>query len=291
MLTADMLADRVRSTFPEVTFLRAELEERGGDHRVLILDSGYAFRFPRRYYQRARLGSEIATLAVLERCSPLALPRYRFVDPAGEFAGYPFIAGSELTTERFARLGPPARARIMAELGRFLRVLHGLAPDAQMLATGCDTAALVAEARATTLPIVADYRPQLGERLAAFYAAYPVARDCPACVLHGDLVDDHILLAPDQTRLAGIIDFGDVRIGDPAEDLMFMWSYGEAAMAQLLDAYRRDGGDPELADRSCWAHVRFRADRLAAALRDRDKGDDVDAAADALGRLLEMILA
>ena len=39
------------------------------------------------------------------------------------------IAGRELSETLFARLAAGAQARVLGELGRFLRALHGLPPD------------------------------------------------------------------------------------------------------------------------------------------------------------------
>src|ERR1700712_1373658 len=66
----DALVSRVRAAFPDLAFAKAEIEDRGGDHRVLLLDREYVFRFPRRPDNNLRM--EIAVLAELEgKCEML----------------------------------------------------------------------------------------------------------------------------------------------------------------------------------------------------------------------------
>ncbi len=54
---------------------------------------------------------------------------------------------------------------------------------------------------------------------------------------HGDLCSDHILFDHAGTGLAGIIDFGDVTIGDPAGEFTWRADYGESFFEQVLQAY------------------------------------------------------
>lgn len=58
-------------------------------------------------------------------------------------------------------------------------------------------------------------------------------------LLHADLSADHIFIDPATHRLKGIIDFGDVCIGDPDFDLMYLYAYplAEGFLEQLLPYY------------------------------------------------------
>ncbi len=253
----------MRSAFPELRFSSVTVEERGGDHRVLLLDATYAFRFPRRATHH--LGVEIALLAALRGRCETAVPDYLFVDPAGRFAGYRLIAGDELTPRLFARLDARVRHDVLDQAGRFLAVLHGLAPGDVPAIERWPLAPTAAEhaahARTHHLPSIAAAFPRLAGPLCAFYEDYAADLGGPRVVLHGDLVDDHLLLAPDRQRLAGIIDFGDVALGDPARDLLGFWAYGPEAVARVAAAYGA-GADHDLRERSRRAYVAYRIDRF-----------------------------
>ncbi|MHB8529468.1 MAG: phosphotransferase, partial [Caulobacteraceae bacterium] len=81
-------------------------------------------------------------------------------------------------------------------------------------------------------------------------------------VTHGDLTDDHILLAPGGERLAGIIDFGDACLADPAHDFAFFFAWGEAGARELARLYDPGGEDGGLINRARRHYVRFRLETL-----------------------------
>ena len=258
------LTAQIRAAFPALRFSNARVEERGGDHRVLLLDAAYAFRFPRETTHD--LSVEISVLRALRGRCDIAVPEYALTDPAGRFAGYPFIAGEELTPRRFALLPIEVRHHVLDQAGRFLAVLHGLPPETILPAARWPRLAPVAEqvahAREHCLPAIARAFPPLARLLDTFCEGGASDAAGHEVVLHGDLVDDHILLAPDGQRLAGIIDFGDVALGEPAHDLLGFWVYGREAVARVIAAYGA-GGDRRLQERSLRAFVRYRIDRFA----------------------------
>ena len=212
------------------------------------------------------------------------------MDPSGRFAGYPFIAGDELTPRRFAFLPAEVRRRVLDQAGRFLAALHGLAP-ATVLPSGRwptipSVAAQAAHARAHYVPRIARAWPKLAGLIDAFYDDDASDVTHRRVILHGDLVDDHILLAKDGQGLAGIIDFSDVALGDPARDLLGFWAYGADAVARVIAAYGADADDG-LHARSRRAFVRYRIDRFAELLAAGGEG----AAEQALPDLIALLSA
>jgi aminoglycoside phosphotransferase (APT) family kinase protein len=149
-------------------------------------------------------------------------------------------------------------------MGVFLRRLHDLpralcevGPPAR---SGADYATGFGERRPTLLQILA---PALLGRAEAFYAALPaaVATDVRTPV-HNDFTDDHILLAPGGDRLAGVIDFTDAGLGDPACDFTFLWIYADWAPARAIEAYADAALAPGVLERSRWWFVRYGLDQL-----------------------------
>lgn len=80
--------------------------------------------------------------------------------------------------------------------------------------------------------------------------------------MHGDLVPEHILLDEKTGQLSGIIDFGDVALGDPAQDFLGFWTYGEDTACRIIDLYCSDSTDPGLLRRSRNHFIRYRLDQL-----------------------------
>ena len=275
----DVLARRVRRVFPDLAYANARLEDRGGDHRLLILDESRAIRFPRAGMHDLDL--EIAVLAALRQHSPVPTPVYSLIDPAGAFAGYHFISGVELTAGRFDAIPTAIQHTLLDQAAEFLSTLHGLSPADVWPGEwrrAWDAADYALRASNGRLADIARSFPELSARLEAFLAVYRRGGRHRSVILHGDLVTDHILLAESGDHLAGIIDFGDVALGDPAQDLMGFWAYGPDAVTHLIEAYA-GGHDPDLLHRSHGAFVRHRIDGLWDALNEHGAGAVADEAA------------
>ena len=103
-------------------------------------------------------------------------------------------------------------------------------------------------------------------------------------VVHGDLVTDHILVEDGGEHLAGIIDFGDVGLGDPALDLAGCWGYGHGPMLRLIERYGSADGD--LFNRSHNHFIRRRIDLLFEQLSEGGAADIIERAASELTALL-----
>src|SRR5690606_14166186 len=67
-------------------------------------------------------------------------------------------------------------------------------------------------------------------------------------VIHFDLKPDHIIVNPNTEELAGVIDFGDIEIGDPAYDFTFFARYQQNLTPFVLEEYKVTT-DPAFLDR------------------------------------------
>ena len=212
-----------------------EVEE-GWDFVVVVVDEAWAFRFPRRAAVVPPLETEIALLPELADRLPVAVPRFEHVvrsRPA--FVGYRLIEGEPL---------PPGARLAATDVGRFLSALHAFDPE-RAHALGVPRSdwqehyrEQCAEFERRVLPLVpsAD-RPQ-AERL---LAETTILVGFTATLLHADLGPGHLLCRGD--RLAGVIDWGDACVGDPALDLSWLLHELRApAVDALLAAY---GGAPD----------------------------------------------
>lgn len=262
------LLARVRQALPELAIHSSRLEQSGGDHLVLVVNDEQAFRFPREGVHDLRF--EVEVLRQLRSRSPIAVPAYDHVDPAGRFAGYRFIDGHALTGARFVKLGKAAQAVVLDAAAAFLVALHDL-PQAEVDCSGSWprtwTAAQYADrGLSERLPSIIRHAPQLADRVEAFYEAYRHDRPEHLAIVHGDLVGEHLLIDA-AGSLVGIIDFGDVALGDPAQDLLGFWSYGAEAVAHIARRYDPRRSDPNLLRRSRNHFVRYSIDNLFECLR------------------------
>jgi aminoglycoside 2''-phosphotransferase len=64
-------------------------------------------------------------------------------------------------------------------------------------------------------------------------------------LLHGDIGPGHVLYDPQNGTLTGVIDFGDLAIGDPARDFIYIYEdFGPLLLREVLNRYA--GRDAQL---------------------------------------------
>lgn len=205
-----------------------------GTHVTAYRAGTWVIRVPRTADGRARIARQTGVYRVLAGRG-LAVPRDAGVarGPDGEVAAgfYRYIAGDRATAGRRS----PGLAR---DLGAFLGALHAVPPAAVR-----EFSIVVAdlwedrfrpcwEGSRGHLP--AAERDWLAGVIARFLASSE--RASPRLVpVHGDLVEEHVLVGPDR-RLAGVIDPSGPRIADPALDFgtlaeRFGWAFADAVLA------------------------------------------------------------
>ncbi|HEX8916253.1 MAG TPA: phosphotransferase, partial [Humisphaera sp.] len=207
----------------------------------------WVFRFPRRQFAVPFMEAESRLLPWLAGRLPVPIPAPPFVGrPTGAFpwpfAGYRLIAGR---TACRANLSRDQRLALAAPLGRFLRALHATdAAEARRFGATGDTIGRLDVARrrpaadarlndAVAAGLVAD----AGPIRAALDAAPADYRPRSDTLLQGDLYARHVVV-DDAGDLAGVIDWGDAHVGDPATDLMVVYALlPAAARPAFFDAY------------------------------------------------------
>lgn len=184
-----------------------EIDE-GYDYEVVMVDDDWVFRFPRRSAVEEVLEVEIALLPALASALPVDVPSFEHISRDPLFVGYRLIRGDPLVDED------------ADGVHAFLEALHTFDP--------------------LGLPVerpdwVLSYRDQCGEfeRLVfplldedsrrgarKLFGEVATLVGFEPTLLHGDLGPAHLLVC--DGRLAGVIDWGDVRVGDPALDYAWL---------------------------------------------------------------------
>ncbi len=226
----------------------------GWDNTVYEVNGELVFRFPRRQVAVRLLETEIRLLPRLAPRLPLpvAVPE-RVGQPTGAypwpFAGYCKLPGE--TADR-VHLTDAQRASLAAPLGRFLVALHSLGTEGLELPADewgrLDFRHCLPEFRERAA-VIGLLRAEAWERE---LEAAPPSR--PRAVVHGDFYSRALLVdLLDGAHLAGVIDWGDLHLGDPAVDLAIAHSFLPAA---AHDAFREAYGP---IDQETWLLARLRA--------------------------------
>jgi aminoglycoside phosphotransferase (APT) family kinase protein len=236
----------------------------GWDNAAFLVDERWVFRFPRRAAFASSLEVEAGWLPALAPHLPLRVSAPDWVGEPEEtfpyvFCGYRLIEGETLC--RAAELADDHRAALAAPLGGFLRALHKLPiTDAMRRNAPGDTIRradmphrlprLIERLDAISAHLDPDLVARVREALSALSTAAP--HPGPSCWVHGDLYARHIILDPAH-HIAGIIDWGDMHLGDPAIDLSIAWALlPAAARPAFFAAYGPVDDDAQ-------ARARFRA--------------------------------
>jgi len=228
---------RIRETFPDLKFSRVKDASHGIDHVALILDGKYVFRFPRKANNERKIGIEMKFLDELY-AKGLKVPNYEW--NGGNFGGYRLIKGEPLSASKYKRIRN--KDELHKELAHFFTILHsyktfpGLKKEPDYYLE-FEKKKKVFEKHLT--PEQMKFSEEVIRQIKKFKV--PNKR-----VAHGDMYSEHILY---DKGFAGIIDFTDFYIGDPAIDFQDFWDYGEDA---VKDIYRRYKGpkDPDFLYRS-----------------------------------------
>jgi len=180
----------------------------GWDFKVLILDDAWVVRWPRHRLAVEEIEHEVDLLPVLAPLLPVEVPRFEYISREPWLVAYRLIRGKPLVAE------DPDGVRA------FLDALHAVdvdsvpAPRPDWLETYRRQAE---EFRRVVLPLLDLDERARGEALLG--EVETLTGFLPA-VTHADLGPAHLLVR--DGRLAGVIDWGDARIGDPAIDYAWL---------------------------------------------------------------------
>lgn len=253
-----MSLERARSeimrALPPIAVDEISLLGSGVDSDAYLVNGAWVFRFPRREAASLGLAREIALLPQLAEYLPVEVPHFEYVGEQSEsklmFVGYRLLAGEPLTPELFDTLSPESQERALETLAEFLDIVHAF-PVKEALAAGVEavsTRVLVANswasARETVLALLPDADGRALASLIEGFLADPYNFSERPCLLYADFAPEHILFDRARDQITGIIDWGDVAIGDPDYDLTFLYQdYGAAFVSRLQAHYLHDDPD------------------------------------------------
>ena len=245
----DLVAGLIARQFPRLAGAPVEPLAAGWDNIVYRVAGQWVFRFPRRETALPGVRREMIFLPRIAPHLPLPIPVPEFAGAPSDQYPWPFWGARMLPGSELAQAGLPDARRhtAAAGVGGFLRALHepGLVTVAdarQLPADPMGRADAVKRARMSReilarlagqglwVPGPATGRLiQDAERLGGPSGAPVLA--------HGDLHVRHLLVGAGG-QAAGVIDWGDLCLADPAVDLSLAYgAFAGPARAALLDAY------------------------------------------------------
>jgi aminoglycoside phosphotransferase (APT) family kinase protein len=197
----------------------------GYDFEVTIVDDEWVFRFPRRSGVEAALELEIAALPAIAPGLPVDVPSFEYISQNPLFVGYRLIRGRPLVDED----AQGVRA--------FLDALHAHDPGGFPVERHDWIDAYreqCAEFERLVFPVV---DIDLREQATRLFGDVETLVDFTPSLIHADLGPEHLLVRAG--RLAGVIDWADMRVGDPALDYAWLLNRPFADWDVATDLRRR----------------------------------------------------
>ena len=233
--TADVTESLVRALvadqFPEWADLQVTpVQDAGWDNRTFKLGSDMLVRMPSAAAYAAQVSREQRWLPYLRTRLPLEVPEPLALGQPGRGYQWPWSVYRWIVGDTAAASPPMDRAKFAEDLAFFINALHcvsaddGPAPGEHNFHRGGSLAVYDSQLRQAV--------GILGEEgggsyaLAVWQAALASSWDAPPVWVHGDIAPGNLLVR--QGRLAAVIDFGQLCVGDPACDLAIAWTYLEA---------------------------------------------------------------
>jgi aminoglycoside phosphotransferase (APT) family kinase protein len=218
----------------------------GYDYEVVVVDDAWVFRFPRRAEVAQVLEQEVELLPKLARGLPVGVPRFAHVSREPPYVLYPLIEGTPLVDE------DPQGVQ------EFLCALHALDAESLRLrqpvwideyAERCERFArdvlplLEVDMQGRARDLLAEARTLTG------FEPVPI---------HADLLPEHLLCR--DGRLAGVIDWSDACVGDPALDYAWLLN-GPFPHWEVDDDLRRRARFYHQLEPWVWAHYGLMTER------------------------------
>ena len=257
VLPADW-AERVRAALPsDLRSGSLRLLGAGLDSVALVLRTGGAdlvLRLPRSSGGAAGIEVEARLLPRLADRLPVAVPRFAFTAPnplgPGHFCAYPLVPGESLSVEQWTERGLLERSAPARQVAEIIDAVHAFPVD---VARECgvpeedpraDFTGDLEQVRVDLLPLLPAEAAGTLVRAWEGYLADDANFAFDPGLIHADVSLDHLLVATD--RISGLIDFGDVAIGDPDYDLSFLWAQAGPGFVRRVQQHRGGPWDDRL---------------------------------------------
>jgi aminoglycoside 2''-phosphotransferase len=249
--------EAINLAFPTLIIGRIDRLGEGWDSDVWEVNQTLVFRFPKRDDVVPWLQREIALLPELAPRLPLPIPRFTYVWPGKGRWPRPFVGYAKLEGVPFPDPPelPAGWKQMAAQLGAFVSALHAFPVErAAELEVPVHTPRAWLRAHQMLAQQIESYvyplltaleRRMLDTFFQRFLDALGRARFAPT-LTHGDLNDDHVLVDAAGRSVTGVIDWGDMRVADPAIDFAGF----PRPFAELMEAAYSGHQDPGFAERA-----------------------------------------
>lgn len=209
------------------------------DVATFDVDDAWMFRFAATDAAAVRMRRERSVLRAVSGVVGVPIPRY---EHWGSLGGRAWGAYRKIRGVSGEEQQPPARRwpELADQLAAMLTALHALPPGVVAPASPSGEP-LDARALARFAPVIEEGAADVVDDEIRRYLRGEIGpvRSAEVALCHGDLKGEHIILATDGSRVAGVLDWADAGANDPAVDFagLLIW-LGPGFVRAVLARYR-----------------------------------------------------
>lgn len=236
--------DLIQKDYPGFSISSIKKIGEGDNSKAFVVNGNYIFRFPKKEKVKREIQREICVLPKIKSAVGIYIPDFEFISPELNFVGYQKINGHILSNKIFRSLPKNQKVEIYKTLGNFLTQIHSF-PLSHLENCDLETMNLKEEysdnfekAKKEIFPIISKKKRKI---ISHFFNQYlnddNNFKYAPALV-HNDFSKDHILINTVNKQISGIIDFGDVAIGDLFYDFLYLLDeFGKSFLKEVFRYY------------------------------------------------------
>ena len=238
----------VRRLFPDIKNKQIQIFDDGWDFVVFVIEGRKAVRFPRRPDYAEKLPVEVSFLNHFSSQFPVSVPDFtlhRDEKTGLPYVTYDFIPGIQFTKNISDTFSKKELRQTARQIGSFLDKLHSLSVD-KAKKLGVRQVESLKTWRSKFEKITTKVFPHISGpeqdwATSIFQNFFTTVQKSPMplTVIHSDIMPEHIIVNPQTHSLSGIIDFGDIEIGDPAYDFAFLAKYGTDFLEWTYETYKQ----------------------------------------------------
>ena len=241
----------VKSVYPQLHIQSYTPNDIGQSNDVFILNDTLVFRFPKYKKGMDQLKRETEILNYISHYISIQIPNpiYSVLDTfeiGKVFAGYEIIKGEPLWKENILAIeNKQLLVSIAKSLAQFLLELHSVPKEPIIDVIKSNTkhpieemSNLYEEIKNKLFSFIKeDAQIKITQSFRAFLES-DLVRELDMTLIHGDYGASNIIWLPETKEVAGVIDFGNSRLGDPAYDFAgILSSYGEQFFNLCIEHY------------------------------------------------------
>lgn len=244
----------IQRNFPELEISSITLLGEGWMNIAFLVNDRYVFRFANTERANRELRTEICLLPKLRGVLKLQIPKFKFSGTREKngfaFVGYDLITGIPFHSKVFNSLNNEHKEDVLKKLAEFFLDLHGFSKKEATLCGVLEVdykefaTRIFSEAQSKVFPLINTKEREYIVKIFGDYILNEENFNYTPVLVYADSKPDHLLFNTQKNELTGIIDWGNVRIGDPDHDFKHLFmSFGEDFIQELLKYYPHPNPD------------------------------------------------